>query len=606
MDTPPSRRAVCPVCAEPPAGARPRPALCEHCGWQLFSPVRVGSAGPDELAGFTTRLRQAQGDHDLRAATVAAPRADRDPLAGLARLSAYARKDPGKGGAEAGDGPVTLTGPAVVLPDAAAELRGSEAHSRLSLLDVNVRGLTLFLAERGQPGLATLWSRSWHQVCPEVPAYRDKQLFQLAGGVGTQPVSRVHWRAAITRVCGELAPRIRPPLALIQPPPGWMLLETAAGVARDRLAPQTVLPSPGDEDLERLAGEIMAAVPRPEGYDALLAWYDPASRTARPRARPVFPPAVLVPGQTREAQVEVYGTGGDTVIPVLHHGAEPDDPTAAAGVLVLPLAPGERAVVTVRQEGPGSVRVSHPDARPAPGGWPALAADLPALLKVSPEPEPADVVLTVERGLYPGDRERTAVRERLEIARGAVELIAALAGPRLRVGVVGYGDHQRRNWPVEIVEHPLGDPVAAQLRLAEMTGTRAVSDLVAPLEDALAVATGFTWRPDARKLVLVLAGRPPHPPGQRMFLPACPAHHAIPGLIAALPAGTDVIPVLTGPMGDPRSPGGRAGREWAEQAWAQLSPRTPVMSEAHLLTLLEEVLGPVDRPRLALGAPLPP
>ncbi|GLW35168.1 hypothetical protein Areg01_81040 [Actinoplanes regularis] len=575
------------------------------CDWELFSTVRAGSLSAARQTAFDTALTRARQEYDLRAATVAGVALDPDPRVGYARLVKYVRTGPGDGRPRH----VAKESKTVTLIGMVDALRDTEAHTRMSFLEVDVRGLTLSTATDSIPDLAPVWSRLWNQVCAEVPGHHEKQLFQLAGGVGRAPVSRTAWRAAVAEALDQLAAHVVRPLILVEPPAGWVLLEQAARAALRRLAPDLTLPWQSSlTDLNRLSAHLMAGVPRPEGYDVLLGW---PGTTGIAEARPqrVLPRAVVAPGDTRSEQVVVYGPphGSETLVPVVRHGADPADPAAVVDVAALTLGPGEQAMLTVRQEGPGTVRIVHPAARPGRAAW-ASAAHLEDLLRLDESRTEVDVLVTVELGQPVG--QNGSVSDRLGVARTVVGDLARMAGrtASVRAAVVGYGDHLRRGLDVDLVQQGLGDPRDALARLAEMRPLMAARGLTAPLEEALAVAVGLDWRPAARKVIVVLAGRPAHPAQQKPSLIKCLADLDLDRLVAALPPGAEIIPALTGPAAERGGPGGRAGGGWADEVWALLSPRTPVMSAPHLQEVLEQLLAPDEEPinlRLALGEPVP-
>ncbi|MBU2664381.1 hypothetical protein KOI35_12830 [Actinoplanes bogorensis] len=596
-DTSVDRRS-CPICAEPQPGDTIRPADCRWCGWTVSGVLRLGPAGASARSTFETALGQRQRAYDLAAAARAAGHLDADATAGYGRLAVNARPAGPDPETEMTVDSVAPEPATVAIPDVAAKLRETEAHSRLSVLEINVRGLTLWTARRDPDVLDFTWSADWPGLCDQVPKYPGKQMFQLAGGVGEIPVDRAVWHAAVQRAVTHVAGLVRHPLLLVEPPPGWVLLEHVARAAREQLAPAAVVPAqPGETELAALVHRLMTLVPRPEGYDVLLAQYDPHGRTLVARPRPVLPVEVVEPGRTRETTLVVHGTAaGETVVPVLRHGADPGE---AAAVLVLPLTTGQRATITVRQPGPGVVELSHPTALPAAPAWGELAADLPALLATDTA-DPVDVVLAIELGGRRSDPGSTATR--VAAARELTGWLRAHARGRwsLRVGVVGYGEHTHLGPEPRLDEHELGDPDRADAAIAELRGEPAQLDAAAPLEDALVAVARQPWRTEARKVVVTVASRPPYPPQQQSMLPRCPARLRLSDVVASLPAGAQVAPLVIG--------AGPAPGSWAEQAWTQLSRHRPADSGPAGIALLSSLLlpaGPGRRLRLALADPLP-
>ncbi|MEV4351090.1 hypothetical protein AB0J83_42075 [Actinoplanes sp. NPDC049596] len=571
----------------------------------MQSRLRLGPAGADAAARFAAELSTAQRRHDLRAAAVAATALGADDGNAYLRLAELAR---GTGTTDVAATVDTREPPTVAISDVAALLRDTEAHTRMMLLEFRVDGLTLWAADRSSGELDPRWQAPWSEVCRQLPGYRQKQLFQLAGGVGDAPVRRAEWVRTVTAAIDTIAPLADAPLVVVGAPPQWQLLTDAQHLAVSKLHPAATVPAAGDRTrLTRFAHAVMATVPRPEGYDVVVCRVDARTGVAAPQRQTVLPPEVVDASRPREAQIAVYGSGqGDAVVvPLIRAGADLTDPAAAVSTAVLKLAAGERGVLTVRQEEPGRVELLHSGAAPHPPAWADLVGDLETLCQVGPG-TPVDVVITIELG-----ESRIAagtVSARLATAQRLITEMTGLAHGALRVGVVGYGDHDPRDGIVEMRTAPLGDPDLALDALIDMAAEPAHNDLAAPLEDALDVVADMSWRRAARKVLLVLAGRPPHPPVQRMYLAACPARLRLPAVVSTLPDGLTVVPVLSGPAVGPDSSFGRAGREWSDEAWPMLTGRLPVMSVESYPELIAELLNPRgnrQRLRLALSEPLP-
>jgi hypothetical protein len=578
---------ACPVCAEPESGDVVRPAHCALCGWELRSVHRLGVAGAAQRAIFDGQLAEACRAYDLRAVAAAAVYAGPAYADAYLRLARHVR-----GGAPDGDVPapppdrrVTVT-----MPVLTERMRGADLADGFLFVEVGAAALTVWHADGGVGDPPIVSSQRWHEICPALSGYRQVQLFQLAGGLGAGRVSRAVWRDAVAGAVATIAATLTRPVVLVDGPDGLVLLHDVVAAVRDRIDVVATIPAqPDARALGLLAQHLMSGIARLEGYDVLVARYGHAGTGLRLDRRPVFPPAQLAAGQARETTVVVHGPpgGGDTVVPIVRHDADTTGPAAA--VLVLPLAAGERAELVVRQTGPGAIEVGHPGGRRDDSVW-AGAGDLARYGR----PGQLDVVITVELG-EPADGPGV-VRERVLTARRLLDQIAH-AHADARIAVIGYRDHDLSRGGVKLLTGPLGPVADATGQLLGMSPTAASYDFVAPLEEALAAAGDLAWRGPAQKILIMLAGRPPHPPEESQYLLRCPLGVRLPEAVATLPAGLTSLAVLTGPAADPLTRAGKAARTWAEQAWADLTPRTPLMTAQQVHDVLDELLaaaGPVN------------
>lgn len=598
---------ACPVCGEPDRPAAGQNVHCSRCQWQLASPLRLGKPPNADFRAFQADLAERQQQWDLDAAW----RASIDepaPEAAFGRLRSVVRGGPAEESALEPAPVPPAAEPTVTVVTMVEALRGTPAHRQLSFVEVGRTGLALWCATDGLPDLAVVWSRSWPQVCPWLSADEDVQRFQLAGGLGRglRVVGPHEWDSFLQDALQQISARLVEPVLLVRPAPGWPLLDRAVAAARARFAPAAELPAIlGHDALNRMAAEIMRSVPRPEGYDVLVARRDPRTGALVAARRELFSPAVLTPGSRRRATLEVFGSpaGAPALLPVVAQGSA--DLAAAAGVasIVVPLGPGERTVVEAYHEGPGRIRLEHPHATADRRPWEQFAPHLPELLRTDGTGLMVDLAVTVELG---GDAGTVPdVRARIEAARRLVSgLAAAGTGLSLRVAVLGYGDHDFQQ-PWLYLGEPLGPPESALDRMASWGATRMAGDLVAPLEDALVEVARLDWRDGSRRLVVMFAGRPAHVPDGATSLRRCDSRHDVRAVAARLreQQHAELFPVVTPPRWATDTPEGREALAWAGRLWPDLSDAGPFTDADGCLAALQQRTrrsGLGERLRLAL------
>lgn len=322
----------------------------------------------------------------------------------------------------------------------------------------------------------------------------------------------------------------------------WPLLEAAATRARSIMRPVTeIIVPPRAGQLAAVVDSAVGQAPLRYGYDLILVDVNWQNGAVRPRPYQLFAAgAAVTPGSqptTRIALTAVPGHEASRLaLPIVaRRGPVEDFRDLAVLKIRRPLI--KMAAINGKTYGtvlldvglrkPGQLSAqATPDLLPpdpTAAGWPELIGELPDRLPLEdlPRTDGVDLVLLVELG---GDEERVAARVRL--ARGIVD---ALGGdPAVRVAVVGYRDHFGKHRVDAIaMEEQEGEALVVGCGLSQVDSARYVfsrperwkavpvgDDHAAPLEDALQLIAGskWTWRPEARHVLLVVGSRPPHPP----------------------------------------------------------------------------------------------
>ncbi|WP_229898984.1 hypothetical protein [Streptomyces hiroshimensis] len=488
----------------------------------------------------------------------------------------------------------------------------------------------------------------------------DIRRFQLAGGIGTlPPVSRRDFDAAVLHwLKASFPPTDECSGVLLTPRSGWILLERAATTVRTAYSHYSHA-HPHTHSLPLLAElrrgrsiaadgttadavrEVLRTAPLLADHTLLLARADRLTGAVRLHSHVLFPAgARLRRGETATTNVTVFGGVGGTeplLLPVLA-GTPAADGTGAAPLTVhqVTVGAGEQARLTFALHGPGEVELVAPgDGSPgatadgSPGatadgspGERVAAVDVPALRlpRRIVRPPRLELLLTVE--LSGGDE--AEAEERLAFAR---DLVSALArhddsGALLRTGAVGHYDHAIRESVYTSRRTLLQAPVPAgpaSATLAALAGWRPArrkQDMASSLEDALkavvplaTVASGGAEH--VRRVVLIVARRPPGLPRQHGIVPACPLGVDWQVELGRLrSAGVQVMTradPVTGPP--PSDHPGVAARRYADAAWAALSGggafrpgADPAAAVAKALTPIWQVEGPDCR--LAFASPL--
>ncbi|MGW2107596.1 hypothetical protein [Streptomyces sp. NPDC001948] len=518
----------------------------------------------------------------------------------------------------------------------------------------------------GIPQQIDAGTTKWSSVVPSLDHRPEFLRFQLAGGIGTLPVSgRRDFDTAVTRWLREFVP---PPYArsivLLNRRSGWALLDRAVALLRAAYPPRAEIgPAPAGadgapgRDTRDVVREALRTAPLRADHTLLLARVDQGTGTVRTHTHVLFPAGSrLRPGETATAEITVFGGPADrvpVVLPVLAAAARGGSGTvvlSARQTALTAFAPARLAFVL---RGPGEVTLAGPESgapdtgatggpesgrpnggatggpesgRPDGGATGGAAGDRPADVSVLVgrlprgiiRPPALEVVLTVEMsGAEPAE-----TAERLAFAR---EVIAALArrpgsGRSLRVGVVGHYDHvvhENSYTPrsVLLLTVPPGPATAARSALAGWRPARREQDTASSLEDALRkvrltlAGTDNAPHPRAERAVLIVGRRPPGLPAQHDVVPSCPLGADWRTELKSLRArGVRVMTRLDRAQPHVDGPAGPVQR-YTAAAWDTLSDGRPFLRGKDSAAAVADALAPAwrwDGPpcRLALATPL--
>ncbi|MGW9430011.1 hypothetical protein ACWHA1_18965 [Streptomyces decoyicus] len=641
--------AACPVCATPDE----HHVLCTVCGWHLHDDPVLGELTAQDLESAEAALRAAGRAWDTRAAALSG----RHPE-GRRRLAECIRGGPPTGDEAELPGGTGRTGHTIparhgdLLDDLLDDLHRGR-FKELSFVECAPDGLHMIRVTVGEAGIPVQHdaeSVTWRSAVPDFDADDDVCRFQLAGGVGT--LRLVDRREFDSAVRGWLAARLPavpdPPVVLLRPLPGWELLRRAAAVVSEACAPRAELQADGAEPaadrharcpepaegaparrtIADTVRRLVRTLPLPADHTLLLARADRDTGAVRPHSHVLFPAGSrLGPGETATAEVTVHGgvTGRDALyLPVLA-GAPAADGTGAPAVTVHQVAVGalEPARLTFVLRGPGEVDLVAPGARTAEGRGAPSAVDVPRLLRDLPwrivRPPRLELLFTVE--LSGADHAET--EERLTFVRDVVGLLARRdrAGTAIRVGAVGHYDHTdyESTWAKAgtLLRAPVSarPPAELQAALDGWAPARRRQDTVSSLEDALrevaGLPSGHQGAADVRRVVLVVARRPPAPPRQHGVVPACPRGTDWRTVLARLRSDGFRILTRVDPAAGPAPPdaaGGQA-RRYAAEAWRILGADGAFRPDADPAEDVARSLAPPWRQegpdcRLAFAAPL--
>ncbi|HLK79683.1 MAG TPA: hypothetical protein VKU77_39290 [Streptosporangiaceae bacterium] len=615
---------VCPVCCSADRGA----AVCRVCGWQLLGDYVLGPATEAGQRDIAARLADAQSAYDLRAAARAAgPVEDRD-LALLARLAGLARCGPPSpeqieravAEVDAADALVARTSAGIGFALNRLVAGQTEAIAFVEIGADSV-GVQILVADPlGVPARRSGDSLPWTGLLPRLPPDDDDlRRLRMAGGIGSVPADggpgpRPATPAALIAVMDEA---IKPALAILMAAAAasrldtvlvrrtyrWPVLDAAIMRARLIIRPvaEIVVPA-GTGDLATVVDDVAARAPLRYGYDLVLVDVDAGNGAVTVKPHKLFSAgAAALPGARPAVRIDVAAVPGHAAsrlaLPIVaRRGIVTDYRDLAALADRRPLvqmaamdgATAETAKMKVTLLRPGQVTVQAGAGLLAPAApladWPGLISGLPP--RVSPAEAPGsrrlDLVLLVELG---GTEEAVAARVRL--AQDVVDVLARAARdaagpePSVKVAAVGYRDHFGKH-RVDVVGQPdaehqalvVGFPLvrparaASAFRRAERWQAVPVRDYhAAPIEDALQVIIGsqWEWQAQARHVLLVIGGRPPHParagPSGDAMLP-CPHRFSWTGTLGRLRAAQAVECVAV--LDRPATPG------YAEQAWQEL------------------------------------
>jgi hypothetical protein len=226
----------------------------------------------------------------------------------------------------------------------------------------------------------------------------------------------------------------------------------------------------------------------------------------------------------QEAEISLRRLPGDhqaVAVAVLADGVSATGPISLLSV-PQPRLTGYR--VRAKLEGPGRIRFTEPsDVIPEPRPWSELMTGLPTRVEV--QLGPIDLVCAMELA-----GERDLVRRRRDLVRKLLETLEAECPEpgRLRVALASCSDHlyEPGREALQVVRTtsllPTGQALAI---LGKEPGSEVHSPKSAPLEDLLHEAAELLACSRAARrapLVLLVAGRPPHPSRLEDNVHPCP------------------------------------------------------------------------------------
>jgi hypothetical protein len=599
---------VCPVCRTPEQDGE----FCAVCQWRLYDDPVLGELTEQDVQRARSALQAAGHAWDARAVALSAAGSEDRGGPGDGRLAAVIRGGPPRPGEKVPTGPPELSGNwsdsgsaeyEKILEDLLGHRIGELLFieftpDRVSVIKVTVGG-------GGIPRQVDAGSTNWRSMAPVLDSGPEIRRFQLAGGIGTlPPVSRTEFDTTVLHwLKAYIPPSYERSIVLLKPRDGWVLLERAAATVRTAYALRAELARgreiPAEGTTPEAVREVLRTAPLLADHTLLLAQADPLTGAVRTHSHVLFPSGTrLGPGETASAQVTVYGGVGDPaplLLPVLAGTPAADgtgtEPLSVHRVTVRPL---EQVRLTFVLCGPGEVGLVAPgtgsmdepagaDEAKAPKERAAL--DVPALITGLPRriirPPRLELFVTVElSGASEGE-----TQERLTFVR---ELLTVLArhdgsGSVLRTGAVGHYDHvihenaytSRRTLLMPPV--PAGPAPTALHAMAAWRPERREQDLASSLEDALKavvpLATGARGGEPVRRVVLIVARRPPGLPQQHGIVPTCPLGADWQAELSRLrSAGVRVMTRADPAVGPPaQDQPGIAARGYADAAWALLS-----------------------------------
>ncbi|RFS82241.1 hypothetical protein D0T12_28830 [Actinomadura spongiicola] len=492
----------CPVCGWP-AGADAR---CRDCGWTLHTPWRLGRG--DE-SGFQARLDAARLEADLRvAARLGDDWRDTAPLLrGVPDDAAWAEAR------RAVSVPVRPARP--VLARAVADLAGG---ARLAVVEVSAEGLTATLVDDLARTDGPPRTRSWNEMLPMLSADPAVRAFQLAGG--ERELDRPALELALVAAVTAWARTLPPDRIAICRVPGWPLPELATRLLAPRHLATATAVEPGE--LAALLTEVAATRPIRTGYGLLVARLEPKGSRVTAALHPLFDAGARGGAM---AEVTVYRAPGMSPATTLAVCTVEQPPRLVAAWRATP----RTGPVQVRAvlDGPERVRLTVPSGLdPDPQNLSGILEGLPKRFVAPPRRMELFCLLEL-------NGPARAVRRRRELLDGLLDLLASEVAERVDAAVLGYSDHSFRGRTIIDVVHgggALERPAATRSSLKRLPEpVEPFTAGAAPLEDALTALASTVPPPRAPRVLLTVAGRPPHPlvadRSGRRPVDVCPSRH---------------------------------------------------------------------------------
>jgi predicted Ser/Thr protein kinase len=444
---------------------------------------------------------------------------------GLARIT----DNPGFSGSR-----VVIGSPPYMSPEQAWELRSVREPA-----DVYACAATLLYAATGHaphsgPDRASVLERLRSGLPPDLSGLPDELRPVLERGLANKPDDR--WTlAAFREALGTLDDRGPVPH---YPPAVAAMIERQQQLLRDLVGDADVFNTARQWPVSRRpsgpaypdrAPVVVAAAPTPDTFDLVLCQIDPRSGVVSYVLVPLLPPGTVPePDRNWVRRIEIVGpvdAAATLALPVVARQPGSRDGWRTVTVGRLPLRTGARTTVRLEFRGTGSVRFLSPsaittDSQP----WEEIRRSVPSQ---AARAEPLDLLIAVELdGAVPAFEARMAFVGKL------LDRVADSHPARARVGVIGYGDHRvyddRTEDPAialsshargflggrdrpRLVTVPFGPAANAQATVGSWRPSPLRHDHAAPVEEMLEAAARLPWRRDARRGLVIVGARPPHP-----------------------------------------------------------------------------------------------
>ncbi|WP_067447176.1 hypothetical protein [Nocardia alba] len=531
---------------------------CPACGWVLEAGPWLGAITPDREQAFADELTRACRLVDLtaaaRAAAVIEPQR-RAMLLGLVR------------GAPATEDELTPVHRRPTESDVAAltSVLGwlVEAGERtLTVIDIDSSGIEVLELAADAVGavrqVGVPRAVAWTDLVSGLSSVSEEAMFQLAGGVGVLARSCLLDPARADR---ELSTSVQSDRTVVlHRLSGWRVPDGLAA----RL-PDTHHVS-GSRDSRQLIRALAAHTPLRSGYHLLAVAIDGDGWT-RPHDVPLFPAgAVAIETPPVTVTIELPAGAADVLVVITTHraGAARRD-FDAVRALRWNVPDTDAAAVEFTLNGPGDVAVRGPGAMTLDA---EAAANLASLIEAIPEryrpPTGAvDIAFAVE---LCGTDDEVGQRRRL-LADWLAEIADRTAHRTgLRVAIIGYHDHHGPLPRGVVRVHEFDSTTQRMATIADLTASQVHgADYLAPLEDALELATTLSWRtPAVPRRLLIVGRRAPYGDDT-----ACPNRLRWQDSLDRLrDSGIDVLAVWDTPPG--LNPVARRGRQMAT-VWRALS-----------------------------------